>query len=199
MKDVKSATIVFSWEGNILITAPCKVNTKTKFIYDIGKNDYEGDENALRVLEKSYVIIDGKEYSANFANTPESVSGYYYTNSSYLFEIKSMTDVIKQEDIDLDDKLCNMLDSEISEATYDNCNALYEEIEAKIWELLNDEDSVFSNPDTYQGLEGEYEAIDNHDLWTSRLYNCDLLYMTAIADVLDLPTPEDSSDTQMFW
>lgn len=135
MTNVKKATIVFAWEGNILITAPCKVNTKTKFIYDIDKNDYEGDENALRVLEKSYVIIDGKEYAANFVNISENVSEYYYTNSSYLFEIKLITDIIKQEDIDLDNKL----------------------------------------------------------------YNCDLLYMVAIADVLDLPTPEDSSDTQMFW
>lgn len=199
MKNIKNATIVFAWEGNVLITAPCKVNTKTKFIYDIDKNDYEGDENALRILEKVYVIIDGKECPVSFENAPESVSGYYYTNSSYLFEIKSITDVIKKEDIDLDNKLCNMLDSEISEATYDKCIELYDEIEEKIWELLNDENSVFSNPDTYQGLEGTYESIDNHDLWTARLYNCDLLYMIAIANVLDLPIPEDSSDTPIFW
>lgn len=111
-----------------------------------------------------------------------------------------MTKVIKREDIDLSNKLSNMVDSEISEEIYDKCNETntFSQIEEKVWELLSDTSSKFSTTSLYDGLAGEYESVDEHDYWSACLYNCDLLYMTAIAMVLGLEMPKSSCDIKIF-
>ena len=111
-----------------------------------------------------------------------------------------ITNYVNYADIDLCDKLENMLDSEISEEIYKlcQCKDIFIQVEQKVWELMNDSNSKFSKANFYEGLADEYEAIDEHDMWSACLYNCDLLYMTAIAMVLNLEIPQHSGDTSMF-
>ena len=111
-----------------------------------------------------------------------------------------ITEYVMRDDIDLLDKLSNMCDSEISEEIYDLCmgKKTFKAIEKKIWELMNDKNSKFSKAELYEGLADEYEATDKHDMWSACVYNCDLLYMTAIAHVLKLKVPESSYDIEIF-
>lgn len=111
-----------------------------------------------------------------------------------------ITEYVKYEDIDLIDKLDNMYCSEISEEIFEKCmkKETFKKIEEKVWELMNDKDSEFAKAEFYDGLFDEDESEDEHYIWTSCLYNCDLLYMTAIAYVLGLEIPESSGDVEIF-
>ncbi len=111
-----------------------------------------------------------------------------------------MAKLVTREDIDLLNKLSNMTNSEISEEIYDKCveEETFAKIENKVWELLSDTSSRFSQSEYYDGLAREYEPIDDHDYWTACLYNCDLIYMVAIAMVLDLEIPKTSCDVGIF-
>lgn len=113
---------------------------------------------------------------------------------------KNIADILTKDDIDLIDKLDNMHESEISEEIYEKCNEpeFFSKIEEEVWNLMKDPEEKFHNSDFYEGLEGEYEAADEHDLWSARLYNCDLIYMVAIANVLGLQRPKDSCDIKIF-
>lgn len=114
--------------------------------------------------------------------------------------IKNITAFLTKKDIDLIDKLNNMCEIEISEDIYEKCNEpqLFSKIEEEVWNLMNNPEEEFHNSDFYEGLEGEYEAMDEHDLWSARLYNCDLIYMVAIASVLGLQRPNDSCNVEIF-
>ena len=105
---------------------------------------------------------------------------------------------VKYEDIDLVNKLDNMCCSEISEDIFEKCmkKEAFEKIQEKIWELMNNEEFEFSKAEFYEDLFDEDETEDEHYIWSSRLYNCDLLYMTAIAYVLGLEIPEFSWDVE---
>lgn len=111
-----------------------------------------------------------------------------------------ITDYVTYEDIDLIDKLENMYESEISEEIYETCSEKenFKKIESKVWKLMNDKDSKFASIEFYEGLAKEYEPVDEHDMWSACLYNCDLLYMTAIAHVLGLKIPKTSFDVWIF-
>ena len=111
-----------------------------------------------------------------------------------------ITNYVTHDDIDLVDKLNNMYESEISEEIYEKClqKDVFRKIENKVWELINDKNSQFAYTSLYESLAREYEPTDEHDLWSARLYNCDLLYMTAIAHVLGLAIPNDSCDIHIF-
>ena len=113
---------------------------------------------------------------------------------------KRMTSYVEREDIDLENKLDNMCGSEISEEIYEKCkdNEIFSKIEEKVWKLMRNPAEKFSKSDYYSGLAKEYNAKDEHDLKSAELYNCDLLYMTAIASVLGLERPKDSCDTAIF-
>lgn len=113
---------------------------------------------------------------------------------------KNITDFLTKDDVDLIDKLSNMYESEISEEIYEKCNEpeFFSKIEEEVWNLMKNLEEKFHNSDFYKGLEGEYEAKDEHDLWSARLYNCDLIYMVAIASVLGLQRPNDSCDVEIF-
>lgn len=113
---------------------------------------------------------------------------------------KNITDFLTKDDVDLIDKLNNMYESEISEEIYEKCNEpeFFSKIEEEVWNLMKNPEEKFHNSDFYVGLEGEYEAEDEHDLWSARLYNCDLIYMVAIAAVLGLQRPNDSCDNEIF-
>ena len=107
---------------------------------------------------------------------------------------------VTYKDIDLVDKLDNMCCSEISEEIFEKCmeKDTFKKIEEKVWELMNDKDSEFSKAEFYEGLFDGDETEDGHYVWSSCLYNCDLLYMTAIAHVLGLAIPEFSWDVEAF-
>lgn len=113
---------------------------------------------------------------------------------------KNIADFLTKDDVDLIDKLNNMYESEISEEIYEKCNEpeFFSKIEEEVWNLMKNPEEKFHNSDFYVGLEGEYEAEDEHDLWSARLYNCDLIYMVAIATVLGLQRPNDSCDNEIF-
>ena len=111
-----------------------------------------------------------------------------------------ITEYVKYEDIDLIDKLDNMYCSEISEEIFAKCmeKETFKKIEEKVWELMNDRNSEFSKAEFYDGLFDGDETEDEHYIWISCVYNCDLLYMTAIAYVLGLEMPESSGDIEIF-
>lgn len=111
-----------------------------------------------------------------------------------------ITKHITRGDIDLANKLDNMLGSEISQDIYEKCSeqTVFDKVEEKIWKLMRNSASVFSRTTTYEGLTDEYETDDEHEKWSACVYNCDLLYMTAIAYVLKLETPKSSGDIHIF-
>ena len=111
-----------------------------------------------------------------------------------------ITEYITYKDIDLVDKLDNMRGSEISEEIFEKCmeKDTFKKIEEKVWEVMNNEDSEFSQAEFYEDLFDGDESEDEHYVWSSCLYNCDLLYMTAIAYVLGLEIPEFSYDVEIF-
>lgn len=111
-----------------------------------------------------------------------------------------ITKHVTREAIDLADKLDNMLYSEISEEIYEKCSEekTFKKIEDEVWKLMRNSASKFSRTDLYKGLADEYEAEDEEDMWSACVYNCDLLYMTAIASVLKLEIPRDSGDIHIF-
>ncbi len=111
-----------------------------------------------------------------------------------------IVEYVKYKDIDLVDKLDNMCGSEISEEIFEKCmeKETFKKIEEKVWELMNDRNSEFSRTEFYDGLFDGDETEDEHYIWTSCVYNCDLLYMTAIAYVLGLKIPEFSWDVEIF-
>lgn len=111
-----------------------------------------------------------------------------------------ITEYVTYKDIDLVDKLDNMHCSEISEEIFEKCmkKEIFKKIEEKVWELMNSKNSKFSKAEFYDGLYDEDESGDEHDIWSGCLYNCDLLYMTAIAHVLGLEVPEFSWDIENF-
>lgn len=111
-----------------------------------------------------------------------------------------ITEYVTYEDIDLVDKLDNMYCSEISEEIFEKCmeKDAFKKIEEKVWELMNDKGSEFSKAEFYDGMSDDDESEDEHDMWSSCVYNCDLLYMTAIAHVLGLEIPEFSWDVEIF-
>lgn len=111
-----------------------------------------------------------------------------------------ITEYVTYKDIDLVDKLDNMYGSEISEEIFEKCmeKDAFKKIEEKVWELMNDKDSKFSKVYFYDGSYDEDESEDEHDMLSACLYNCDLLYMTAIAYVLGLEIPQFSWDVEIF-
>ena len=103
---------------------------------------------------------------------------------------KVIADYVEREDIDLLNKLDNLCGhGQISNRVFEVCNKkeMFEEIEQFIWEIITGDtgDENLSLAENYIGLECEYEAKDERDLWSARLYNNDELYMYAIEDVLD--------------
>ena len=55
---IKNATFTSVWDDGYEITTNCKVNMKTKEVFDIEVAEVDG----LEILEKEYVVIDGEEY-----------------------------------------------------------------------------------------------------------------------------------------
>lgn len=54
---IKNATYTSVWDGGYEVTTDCKVNMKTKKVFDIKSADVDVD-----ILEKEYVTIDGVNY-----------------------------------------------------------------------------------------------------------------------------------------
>lgn len=114
--------------------------------------------------------------------------------------MSTITKHVSRESIDLLNKLSNLVCSEIAEEIYEKCveEKTFKKIEDKIWQLMEDSESKFSRANFYEGLADEYDPINEEDKWSACVYNCDLLYMTAIAYVLNLEIPKSSGDTYIF-
>lgn len=92
---------------------------------------------------------------------------------------------LSSEDIDLVDKLDNMCNNEINEELYDlvnkNESQYYPRIEKYIKEHIMDyKDFIIT--ETYALY--NQELTDSNENWTWGLYNCDEIYVRAIADSL---------------
>lgn len=113
---------------------------------------------------------------------------------------KCITSFVTEDDIDLANKLDNLCGSEISDDIYNKCMEPknFTKIKTKIWSLMKNSAENFHSREYYEGLEGDYQSKDEHDLWSVRVYNCDLLYMVAIANVLKLKRPRTSCDVDIF-
>ena len=68
---VKDATFISIWDDGICVASPCKVDTETREIFDIGENDYDGDDGELDILQSEWVRIDDEEYLASPAEDLE--------------------------------------------------------------------------------------------------------------------------------
>ena len=64
--------------------------------------------------------------------------------------------------------------------------------------MMKISDSPFSRSASYIGFADDYDTNDEHERWSACVYNCDLLYMTAIASVLGLELPRHSGDVHIF-
>lgn len=60
---IKNATFTSVWNGGYEVTTNCKVNTNTREVFDIEKEDRE----ELDCLEKEFVTVDGKDFSCGCA------------------------------------------------------------------------------------------------------------------------------------
>ena len=113
-----------------------------------------------------------------------------------------ITKFVTRVDIDLIDKLDNMYCSEISEDVFHKCmeEKTFKKIEEKIWKLMRNSASKFSNAEYYKELaeNSDLEFEDEHEMYSNGLYLCDLLYMTAIAHVLKLSIPRSAGDVEIF-
>ena len=106
-------------------------------------------------------------------------------------------DIIEIGDLDVDNKLENMLFSEISLDVYGKCLSRISEIEDRIWDILW-KDEKFSNAEYFSGYAPGYRGTSYRDRKQAEVYNCDLLYMIGIADVLGLKRPVSSEDIDIF-
>lgn len=161
---------------------------------------WDYDENDDEILLPTEIEIP-KELT-----NEDEISDYISDTTGYchkgfvIEEIKLITEYVDYDDIDLYNKLDNMLDSEISEEIYKKCikDDNFKKIEKKVWEIINDITSEYCLLETYEGLAKEYDAKDENDMWSACLYNCDTLYMTAIANVFNLEIPETGINVEIF-
>lgn len=110
--------------------------------------------------------------------------------------IEDFIENLTNDDIDLIDKLENLSEAgQISETVYDLCQnkETFEIIESYVREILQDDIGDTELAEEYiDFIVGETESlykeelIDKADDFSSGLYNCDEIYLYAIADALDL-------------
>jgi len=120
--------------------------------------------------------------------------------------IKEFIENLNNENIDLIDKLENLSESaQISEAVYNLCQEKdnFESVEDYIREILQGQVGNSEFTDEYidfivEETENLYEQglIDESDDFTGGLYNCDDLYLYAIADVLNMDIDELDEDDE---
>lgn len=70
---IKDATFTSVWDGDFVITTPCKVNMETKEVFDIHVS--EGTEELVNNLDEEFVTIDGVEYEVS--SDPEYTEFWY--------------------------------------------------------------------------------------------------------------------------
>lgn len=59
--DVVSAEFTSVWDGGFEVTTPCKVNLKTKEVFDIEES--KGTADSVNELDEEYITINGQDYS----------------------------------------------------------------------------------------------------------------------------------------
>lgn len=75
-RKILKAVYTSVWDGGVKITTNCKVNMKTKEVFDIEISD--NDMEAFDTLNYEYITIDGKNH--NVVNAEEGVAetDYWY-------------------------------------------------------------------------------------------------------------------------
>lgn len=77
-KHIKKGTFSSVWDGGTRIQTPCKVNLKTKEVYDIGISQGTGD--MINELDYEEVIVDDISYPVTNIDDvdPETYEDYWY-------------------------------------------------------------------------------------------------------------------------
>ncbi len=60
---IKNVTFTSVWDDGYEVTSNCKVDTESKEVFDIEPINVE--ELSLKVLDREYISIAGKEYSVS--------------------------------------------------------------------------------------------------------------------------------------
>lgn len=60
--DVRAAHFCSVWDGGIKVETECKVNIKTREVFDIEQSGIDAD--LLEVLDEEYIIIDDAKFPA---------------------------------------------------------------------------------------------------------------------------------------
>ena len=77
---IKKATYTSVWDGGVKITTNCKVNMKTKEVFDIEISDDDNIET-FNTLDSEYITIDGINYNVVNAEEKSVVeTDYWYVN-----------------------------------------------------------------------------------------------------------------------
>lgn len=71
---IKNATFTSVWDGGYEITTNCKVNMKTKEVFDIEASI--GTEDLVNDLNYEYITIDGENYFVSY-NGEENTEYWY--------------------------------------------------------------------------------------------------------------------------
>ena len=58
---IKNATFTSVWDGGYEVTTDCKVNMKTREVFDIEVNN-DDDIEGLNRLDYEYITVDGEEF-----------------------------------------------------------------------------------------------------------------------------------------
>lgn len=61
-EEVREAYFYSVWDGGIVVETECKVNIRTREVFDIEISDMDAD--LLEVLDKEYIVIGGVKFSA---------------------------------------------------------------------------------------------------------------------------------------
>lgn len=157
-------------------------------VHVVINNEYENDEIDKYVVEDILFNLDEKIRKQNGYSHPDLVNDSWIIEGNHINDNDSFETwcaSLSSEDIDLVDKLDNMCNNEINEELYDlvnkNESQYYPRIEKYIKEhIMNYKDFIIT--ETYALY--NQELTDSNEDWTWGLYNCDEIYVRAIADSL---------------
>ena len=88
---IKDAIFKSIWDGGYEVATKCKVNLKTKEVFDI-----EAANPDVDILEKEYVTIDEVDYSVS------NIDGQYMIEDGCLEKIRQYIENIALDDYELD-------------------------------------------------------------------------------------------------
>ena len=191
-----------------------KFTSKGKFYQIIDETDYDYFESEIFIDKEEAISSCVTEWKAMSPYDRERRNNFYVAefnsierNDSNDYDciydaLNIITTYINETSFNLESKLENLLnDSKISEKIHDKCSepANFSSIENKLWELVNDSNSEFYYTEYYDKANIGNYLKDPCKIKEAKVYDCDFLYMVAIASVLKLRIPETSDDKDMFF